>query len=52
MDAGWNAIAKAIGVKPRTVQKCSKALQELGLIKREERRYTKGGSKTKRSNGF
>jgi DNA-binding MarR family transcriptional regulator len=39
-------IAKAIGVTPRTVQKRIKALQELKLIEREERRYTKSGSAT------
>ncbi len=39
-------IATAIGVKPRTVQKRIKALQELGLLKREERRFTKTGSTT------
>lgn len=39
-------IAKAIGVKPRTVQKRIKALHELGLITREERRYTRRGSAT------
>lgn len=39
-------IAKAIGVTPRTVQKRIKALEELGLMKREERRYTQKGSVT------
>lgn len=39
-------IAKAIRVQPRTVQKRVKALQDIGLIKREERRYTKSGSTT------
>lgn len=39
-------IAKAIGVKPRTIQKRIKALQDLGLIERIERRNTKGGSTT------
>ncbi|MBM6593959.1 helix-turn-helix domain-containing protein [Microvirga pudoricolor] len=39
-------IAKAIGVKPRTIQKRVKALQELGLITRHERRHTKRGSDT------
>ena len=39
-------IAKAIGVKPRTVQKRMKALEDLKLLKREQRRYTKRGSDT------
>lgn len=39
-------IAKAIGVKPRTVQKRIKALEELKLIRREERRHTRTGSGT------
>jgi DNA-binding MarR family transcriptional regulator len=39
-------IAKAIQVTPRTVQKRIKAMQDLGLIKREERRFTKTGSTT------
>lgn len=39
-------IAKAIGVKARTIQKRIKALEAANLIKREERRYTKGGSTT------
>lgn len=39
-------IATAVGVRPRTVQKRIKALEELGLMKREERRYTKNGSTT------
>lgn len=39
-------IAKAIGVKPRTVQKRIKSLHELGLIRREERRHTRNGSAT------
>jgi hypothetical protein len=39
-------IAKAVGVKPRTVQKRIKALHELGMIEREERRYTQHGSRT------
>lgn len=39
-------IAKAVGVKPRTVQKRIKALHELGMIEREERRYTGHGSRT------
>jgi predicted transcriptional regulator len=39
-------IATAIGVKPRTVQKRIKALHELGLIARQERRHTAQGSKT------
>jgi len=37
-------IAKAIGIKPRTVQKRIKALHEVGLLHREERRFTKNGS--------
>jgi predicted transcriptional regulator len=37
-------IAKAIGITPRTVQKRVKALHELGILVREERRYTKRGS--------
>ena len=39
-------IAKAIGVKPRTVQKRIKALEELGLMNRTERRKTRYGSDT------
>ena len=39
-------IAKAIGVKPRTVQKRIAALQALGLIDRIERRETRFGSQT------
>lgn len=39
-------IAKAIGVKPRTVQKRIKALHELGLLTRTERRETRRGSDT------
>ena len=39
-------IAKAVGIKPRTVQKRIKALQEVGLMTREERRHTKHGSDT------
>lgn len=39
-------IAKAIGVTPRTVQKRIAALQELGFIRREERRFTQNGSVT------
>jgi predicted transcriptional regulator len=39
-------IAKAVGIKPRTVQKRVKALQELGLLSRHERRNTKRGSDT------
>lgn len=39
-------IAKAVGVKHRTVQKRIKALHELGLIEREERRHTPFGSRT------
>ena len=37
-------IAEAVGVKPRTVQKRIKALHELELIEREERRNTPRGS--------
>lgn len=39
-------IADAIQVTERTVQKRIKALQDLGLITREERRFTKQGSMT------
>lgn len=39
-------IAKAIGVKPRTVQKRIKSLHELGLLTRTERRNTRFGSDT------
>ena len=39
-------IAKAVGIKPRTVQKRIKALHELGMIEREERRHTRYGSQT------
>ena len=39
-------IAKAIGVKPRTVQKRIKALHDLGLLTRTERRQTRHGSDT------
>lgn len=39
-------IAKAIGVEPRTVQKRIKALHELGLLTRTERRKTRRGSDT------
>jgi hypothetical protein len=39
-------IAGAIGVKPRTVQKRIKALHELGLLTRIERRHTRFGSDT------
>jgi DNA-binding transcriptional regulator YhcF (GntR family) len=41
-------MAKAIGVKPRTIQKRIKALEDLNLVKREERRFTKDGSITNR----
>ncbi len=41
-------MAKAIGVTPRTIQKRIKALEDLNLIKREERRFTKDGSITNR----
>jgi DNA-binding transcriptional regulator YhcF (GntR family) len=39
-------IAKAIGVKPRTVQKRIAALQANGLIERVERRESRFGSQT------
>lgn len=39
-------IATAIGVEPRTVQKRIKALHELGLLTRTERRKTRFGSDT------
>lgn len=39
-------IAKAVGVTSRTIQKRIKALQDLNLITRQERRYTKTGSQT------
>jgi DNA-binding transcriptional regulator YhcF (GntR family) len=39
-------IAKAIGVKPRTVQKRVAALNALGLLSRTERRNTRYGSDT------
>lgn len=39
-------IAKAVGLKPRAIQKRIKALHELGLIEREERRNTPQGSLT------
>lgn len=39
-------IAKAVGVKPRTVQKRIKTLHELGIIEREERRHTRFDSDT------
>lgn len=41
-----DTIAKAIGVKRRTIQKHVKRLEAANLIKREERRYTKNGSTT------
>ena len=41
-----STIADAIGVTPRTIQKRIKALEELGLMEREERRHTKYGSVT------
>ena len=41
-------IAKAIQVTPRTIQKRIAALEKLGFITREERRYTKNGSVTNR----
>ena len=39
-------IAEAIGVTPRTVQKRIRAMEELRLMERKERRYTKFGSAT------
>jgi DNA-binding transcriptional regulator YhcF (GntR family) len=39
-------IAKAIGVKPRTIQKRVSALQASGLLTRTERRKTRYGSAT------
>lgn len=39
-------IAKAIGVNPRTVQKRIKALEELNIIERQQRRKTPKGSDT------
>ncbi|MGH9605416.1 MAG: helix-turn-helix domain-containing protein [Terracidiphilus sp.] len=39
-------IANAIGLKPRAVQKRIKALHELGLLTRTERRKTRHGSDT------
>jgi len=39
-------IARAIGVKPRTVQKRISALHALGLLTRTERRHTRYGSDT------
>ena len=39
-------IAKAIGVKPRTVQKHIRRLEDAQLMKRKERRHTKTGSTT------
>lgn len=41
-----STIAEALGVTPRTIQKRIKALEELGLITRHERRYTGQGSLT------
>jgi predicted transcriptional regulator len=38
-------IAKAIGVEPRSVQRRIAALERDGLIRREERRISKNGSK-------
>ena len=40
------AIAKAVGIKPRTVQKRIKALHAVGLLTRTERRKTRFGSDT------
>lgn len=42
------AIAKAIQVRPRTVQKRIAALEKNGFIRREERRFTQNGSVTNR----
>lgn len=39
-------IAKALGIEPRSVQRRIAALEKDGLIKREERRISKTGSKT------
>lgn len=39
-------IAKAIGIKPRSVQRRIAALEAAGLIRREERRISRSGSKT------
>ena len=41
-------IAKAIQVTPRTVQKRIAALEKLGFLRREERRFTQNGSVTNR----
>jgi predicted transcriptional regulator len=38
-------IAKALSVKPRTIQKRIKALHDAGFLEREERRFTKHGSR-------
>ena len=39
-------IAKAIGIEPRSVQRRIAAMERDGLIRREERRIAKNGSKT------
>ncbi len=39
-------IAEAIGVTTRTVQKRIKAMEDVGLMKRQERRHTRNGSET------
>ena len=39
-------IADAMGIDPRTVQRRIAALEKLGLVRREERRISKAGSKT------
>ena len=39
---------RALGVKPRTVQRRIAALEQAGLIQREERRTSKNGSDTNR----
>ena len=39
-------IAKAIGVEPRSVQRRIAALEKDGLIRREQRRISRNGSKT------
>jgi DNA-binding transcriptional regulator YhcF (GntR family) len=41
-------IARAIQVTPRTVQKRIAALEKLGFLRREERRFTQNGSVTNR----
>jgi predicted transcriptional regulator len=41
-----STIAEAIGVTPRTVQRRIAAMEHAGLLRREERRISKEGSKT------